>query len=102
MPLLSRFGIAQRLYAVIAVLTIALVGVALFATSRLSHVVSLADTTERTRLPQLARMSALELNVTRISLQLRHAMLARTPDEQAAALADIGAKRKAIDEALAR
>ena len=102
MPLLSRFGIAQRLYAVIAVLTIALVGVALFATSRLSHVVSLADTTERTRLPQLARMSALELNVTRTSLQLRHAMLARTPDEQAAALADIGAKRKAIDEALAR
>jgi hypothetical protein len=55
MPLLSRFGIAQRLYAVIAVLTIALVGVALFATSRLNHVVTLADTTERTRGVQRAR-----------------------------------------------
>jgi hypothetical protein len=58
----------------------------------------LADTTENQRVPQLNRMAALELNVTRVSLQVRHSILARTPEEQSAALADIGAKRKLIDE----
>ena len=101
MHLLSHLGIAKRLYAVIALLTLALAGVATFATLRLNHVVEVADTTENQRVPQLNRMAALELNVTRVSLQVRHSILARTPEELSATLADIGAKRKLIEETIA-
>jgi methyl-accepting chemotaxis protein len=59
-----------------------------------------ADLIGESRVPQLQRISALELNVTRVSLQLRHAILSRAPAEQAATLADIGDKRKAIDQVL--
>jgi methyl-accepting chemotaxis protein len=50
--------------------------------------------------PQLQAIAGLELNVTRVSLQLRHAILSRTPEELAATLADVGAKRKLIEETL--
>ncbi|MBL8346850.1 MAG: MCP four helix bundle domain-containing protein [Rubrivivax sp.] len=92
------FGIAKRLYAVVAVLLLALGGVATFAWIKLQTVQDDARRTAQTRVPQLQRMAALELDVTRTSLQLRHAMLARTPDEQAVALGDVAAKRKHIDE----
>lgn len=46
-------------------------------------------------------MAQLELNVTRVSLQLRHGMLSRSPEELAATLADIGKKRQFIEETLA-
>ena len=52
-------------------------------------------TTEMQRVPQLQRMAALELNVTRVSLQLRHAILSRTPQELAATLADVGRQAQA-------
>ena len=52
MHLFSHFGITQRLFAVIALLGVALAGVAAFATLRLSHVVEVADTTENQRVPQ--------------------------------------------------
>ena len=61
-----------------------------------------AESTQKVRAPQLTAMSDLELAVTRSSLQLRHAMLARTPEERDAALADIAAKRKLIAETMTR
>ena len=42
----------------------------------------------------------MELNVTRVSLQLRHAILARNPQELEATLADIADKRKTIAGAM--
>ena len=42
-------------------------------------------------------MADLELNVTRASLQLRHAMLARNPAELQQTLTDIADKRRAIE-----
>jgi len=96
----SSFGIAQRLYAVVAVLVVALGGVAAFSWIELREVQVDAQRTAQTRAPQLQRMAALELDVTRVSLQLRHAMLARTPEELAATLADIGGMRTRIDETL--
>ena len=101
MSVLSNLGIAKRLFAIIALLGVALAGVAYLVTARLSHVVDLAARTESIRVPQLNRMAALELNVTRVSLQVRHAILSRTPEELAATLEDIGAKRKQIEETLA-
>jgi len=102
MSVLSKLSISQRLYGVVALLGLAFVTAAVFTTQRLDAVVTKAEDTGDKRVPQLMRMAELELNVTRVSLQLRHAMLARTPEEQAATLADVGAKRKLIEEALAQ
>ena len=46
----------------------------------------------------LQRVSAIELDITHASLQLRQGMLSRTPSELAATLADVAAKRQCIAE----
>ncbi|KQP12251.1 methyl-accepting chemotaxis protein [Pseudorhodoferax sp. Leaf267] len=97
----ASFGIGRRLYLLAFVLAAALAAVAWFAHLKMSAVSELASRTESMRVPQLRRMAATELNVTRVSLQLRHAILARTPQEMAAAIADIGEKRKLMDQTLA-
>ena len=51
--------------------------------------------------PQLETIADIELNVTRASLQLRHAILARTPEERALALADVGNKKVLLETRLA-
>jgi methyl-accepting chemotaxis protein len=101
MNILSRFSIAKRLYSVSAVLAVALIGVSVFATLRLEHIASSANSVATRRVPQLQRIASIELNMTRVSLQLRHALLGRTPEEQNAALADIGDKRTLISKAFA-
>ncbi|RCW71372.1 methyl-accepting chemotaxis protein [Pseudorhodoferax soli] len=96
----SSFGIAHRLYLVVLLLVAALIGVAWFAKVELGAISDSASRTEDTRVPQMQRMAQTELNVTRVSLQLRHAILARTPQEELASVTDIGEKRKAIAKAL--
>ena len=97
----NNFGIAKRLYAVSFLLIAALVGLAFVAWMQLSEVVQIARSTGTARAPQLQRIGDIELNVTRASLQIRHALLVKTPQDLAATLADIGTRRKAIDESLA-
>jgi len=94
----NQFGISGRLLGL--ALAAALVAVALFAHRELRGAIAMSERTAEIRMPQLSDMAALELNVTRVSLQLRHAMLARTPQERAAAFADIQAKREQIDALL--
>lgn len=101
MSLLGSMGIAKRLWAVAIVLSLALSALAAFAYARLDAVAAAAQQTEHTRVPQLSEAAAMELNITRMSLQLRHAILARTPEERAAALADIVAKRKLVEASAA-
>ena len=101
MSLLGSMGIAKRLWAVTIVLSLALSALAAYAYARLDAVAVAAQQTEHTRVPQLSEAAAMELNITRMSLQLRHAILARTPDERAAALADIAAKRKLVEASAA-
>jgi methyl-accepting chemotaxis protein len=98
--MLSNFGIARRLYALTIAVAIALVAVAALAWVRLNAVAHDADQVGDSRVPQLMRMANLELDVTRISLQLRHAILSRNPEELQATLADVGAKRKAVEQTL--
>ena len=100
MSFVSALSVSQRLYAVVALLGLVFAGVATVTALRLDGIVDQAESTDSHRVPQLLQMAQLELNVTRVSLQLRHAMLSRTPDELAATLADVAAKRKLIDEAL--
>ncbi|UJW80253.1 methyl-accepting chemotaxis protein [Hydrogenophaga sp. SL48] len=94
------FGIAARLYALSAAVSLALAGLAWYAYTGLHEAADLAAHTESDRVPQLLAMSDLELNVTQVSLQIRHAILARTPEEQQATLDYIAAKRKSMDETL--
>ena len=94
-------GIARRLSLVSIVLSLALAAVAAFAWVNLRAIAEAADRTEKLRVPQMRRMASLELQVTRVSLQLRHMMLSRTPQEQADTLADIGKKREEIAKLLA-
>jgi methyl-accepting chemotaxis protein len=98
----GSFGIAQRLYLVACVLGLALIAVVVFAKVELDGMSGSAHSMEHTRVPQMQRIAQTELNVTRVSLQLRHAILARSPQEQAASITDIGEKRRAMDEALAQ
>jgi methyl-accepting chemotaxis protein len=100
MSLLSSMGISQRLYAVSTVIAISLAGVAAYAYANLRDVSALADRAAGVRVPQLQRVAAMELNVTRVSLQLRHAMLSRTPEEMNKSLTDVAAKRKLLEETM--
>ena len=101
MPSIGAMGISKRLWVVAIVLSLGLIGVAFLAYIRLHSVSVAAQQTEYTRVPQLAEAAAMELNITRISLQLRHAILARTAEEQATALMDITAKRKLVEASAA-
>jgi len=93
-------GISGRLFALSIAISIALGALGVYAYTSLQAAGSLAKFTEESRVPQLQAMSELELNVTQVSLQLRHAILARTPEERAATLAYIGAKRQHMDGVL--
>lgn len=94
-------NISQRLMLVAVMVALGLVGIASFAFIQLEKVKETARQTERVRVHQLAQAAAMELNITRISLQLRHAILARNPAELEEALADIGKKRALIEKAAA-
>ncbi|WP_234264047.1 methyl-accepting chemotaxis protein [Hydrogenophaga sp. NFH-34] len=98
---LGSIGIATRLWIVVIVLSLALVALAAFTYTRLNAVSVAAQQTEHSRVPQLAEADAMELNITRISLQIRHAILARTPEERAASLTDIVAKRQLVEKSAA-
>jgi methyl-accepting chemotaxis protein len=98
MKLFNSLGIAKRLYLVLFILVAALAGLALTSWGQLSRVSELAGTTGAVRVPQLQRIASTELSVTRISLQIRHAILVRTPEDLRITLADIAAKRKVIED----
>lgn len=92
--------IIQRLMLIIGILAVVMASMVVWNYIQLNQVVVLADKAESMRVPQLRGMAAVELNVTRVSLQLRHSILARTLQEQQFALDDIAQKRRDIDSAL--
>ncbi len=100
MQLFSRMGFSQRLYLLSGVICAGLLGVAAYAWNNVGQVVGTAKHIEHVRVPQLTRMATVELSVTRASLQLRHAILARNAEEMNQALSDIASKRQLIDKTL--
>ena len=98
----SRFirSILGRLYTTTVVLALAFSGVAWYSYVQLTRVSHLAVEIRDVNISQLARIAGVELNVTRVSLQLRHAMLARNVQERDASLNDIAEKRRLLEEAL--
>jgi methyl-accepting chemotaxis protein len=100
MSFVASLSLSQRLYGAVALLGSAFVVVAIVTSQFLDAVVTKAHITAEQRVPALMQMAELELNVTRVSLQLRHAILSRTPEELAATLADVVQRRERIEKAL--
>jgi methyl-accepting chemotaxis protein len=88
MKTLSKLGLAQRLFATSAILVLAMVGLAVVLWFNMQTIEEHAHQTQVSRLPQLERITDIETHVLHASLLLRHAILARTPEEKATALAD--------------
>ena len=86
----------QRLLLINGVMFVLLAAVAVAIWFMMSRISDDADSVRTVNVPQLQRISEMELNVTRVSLQLRHAILARNAQELEATLADIADKRKTI------
>ncbi len=99
MNFFSNFGITKRLYAMSFVIMVALTGLAVEA-YLYANTYSPTHLEGGGRTGQLLRISSIELDVTRMSLQLRHALLVKTSNDLAATLGDIGDKRRHIEETL--
>ncbi|CAN7336966.1 methyl-accepting chemotaxis protein [Acidovorax sp. LjRoot38] len=97
MNFFRAFGIAKRLHLLSFALISGLTLVALLAWFNLSEVTAQTRKVATESVPHQLRLAAMELNVTRSSLQLRHALLVRTPSDVKATLADIAEKKKLID-----
>lgn len=97
----SPFGIAKRLYLVSGLIVSSLVALAIFVHFSLDSAYHSADFTRVNRVAQLEAMGEIELNITQVSLQLRHAILARDDQERDATLRYIEDKQKSIDSVMA-
>ena len=98
MNLLASLSIAKRLYLVSFALIAALAGLAVASWVQLSRVGELAQRTGAVRVLQLERIASTELCVTQVLLDIRQAMLVKSPQDVAAVAADISAKRKQISK----
>ncbi len=96
----ARWTLAQRLVAINALIFLLLAAVAASIWVMMERLGSDAEIVRAYNVPQLQRIAELELNVTRVSLQLRHAILSRTPEELNATLADIAEKRRLLQKTL--
>jgi len=94
-------GFLGRMYLAIAVVVACLAGKSAYTAGQLYDIDNATYRAELVLIPQLDRVAAAELNITRASLQLRHAMLARTPEERAVALADIARLKTTTDGLMA-
>ena len=87
----SQGGRNTRVASRVGLLGAGLLGVALglvtaLAWSKLSHVNLEMENVASDLVPQQQRLALIELNVTRSSLQVRHALLVRTPADLASTL----------------
>ena len=92
--------LGQRLLAINAVMFVLLGAFMITIWIMMGRLSDDAEVVRSVNVPQLQRIADLELNVTRVSLQLRHAVLSRTPEELAATLADISDKRAHLQKTL--
>ena len=77
MNFFASIGIGKRLYVLSSLLVVALGLVTALAWSKLSHVNLEMENVASDLVPQQQRLALIELNVTRSSLQVRHALQAR-------------------------
>lgn len=97
----SNLSITQLLISALLILVISLAGMVAFTVLQLNQVIAQMSDSVHRLVPQVSAVSDMELNVTRMSLQLRHAMLVRHPDDLQATLKDVEVKRERINKDLA-
>ena len=95
---LARLSIAARLGLLFASLAVLGALLAWWALREIHHTQQESRRAANVLTPQLLRMSEMELTLTRVSLQARHAILARTPEELQASLGEIGKHAVRLDE----
>lgn len=95
-----RIGFVRSLILAFAIVLAALMAAGSYTWVRLESVAQANRDAAGRVMPQLARMAAIELNITRVSLLARHAMLVQTPEDLKATFDEIGAKRTLIDAAV--
>jgi methyl-accepting chemotaxis protein len=93
---IKNLSIGARLYGVSTILIVALSGLAITSWMQLSQVAQLANRVGNVRVNQLELIASTELSVTRVLLDIRHAMLLKTSQGTERAMADIEAMRKQI------
>ncbi|MDN3545024.1 methyl-accepting chemotaxis protein [Kinneretia asaccharophila] len=98
---LKRWSFAQRMYLMSCVVSLALGALAVMVWVQLSSLSGAAKNIGLSHVAALDHVRTMELNLTRASLQLRHAMLARNEAERSAALVQISEHRAALDAARA-
>ena len=96
-----RYTLAQRLFAMSAVLISCTVAVACSVWFLMADVAGNIEWLGKHRLPQMVRVAEIELNITRASLSLRHAMLARNPAEMDEALGVVAEKKRWLEAEVA-
>ena len=95
---LAKLSIAARLGLLLAVLAVLGAALSTWALREIDLTRSESRRAADVLTPQLLRMSEMELTLTRISLQARHAILARTPEELRGSLDEIGRHAQRLDE----
>jgi len=98
MNVFKNFTIGGRLYGVSFLLILILSALAITTWLQLSQVAKLANQAGVIRVHQLELIASTELGVTRALLDLRHAMLIKSPQDIDAALKDVEAVRKLISQ----
>lgn len=96
MSIVKNLSIGARIYGVSTLLIVALSALAITSWSQLSQVAQLAGRVGHVRVHQLELIASTELSVTKVLLDLRQAMLIKTPQGIAKAVADIADMRKQI------
>lgn len=92
----NKKSLAQKLYNSTAIVAVLVAAATVSILASFKDVTVLAENTERLRTEQLTRIAAVELTITRASLQLRHAMLVSSADDLAATLDDIADKKDLV------
>ena len=96
----GRMTLAQRLTLINGTLIGLLVLLSVAVWFMMDSVTAAADRINESNVPQLTLIADLELNVTRASLQVRHAILSRNSQELRETLDDLNAKRALLTQKL--
>jgi methyl-accepting chemotaxis protein len=97
----ERFTLRTKIWALLGFLLFALLAAAASAWMTLLHLERTAERMANKYAPQVERARDLEVLMIRISLEARHAILARTEAERDATFARIGEYRRKMEETLA-
>jgi methyl-accepting chemotaxis protein len=97
----SGLGLSARLALNSAVLIIAMLSMSAFVWSRMGELGVHTAEVRSAQVPQLQRLADIELDLTRIEVLLRQAILAEKPEDETAALTDLEARSTRLDPQLA-